>query len=105
MIPFTDGIYSVLEGITMKKICAITMVRNDNFFLKKWVEYYGNQLGRENLRVYFDGEDQAVPDFCAGVYTELKPRIPGMVVKAEKERLGFLSQKASSLMDSLVIFL
>lgn len=83
----------------MKKICAITMVRNDDFYLKKWVEYYGNQLGRENLRVYFDGEDQIVPDFCTGVYTELKPRISGMVVKAEKERLGFLSKKAASLME------
>ena len=81
----------------MKKICAITMVRNDEFYLRKWVEYYGAQLGRENLRVYFDGEDQHVPNFCDGVYTELKPRIPGMVVKAEKERLTFLSYQAARL--------
>ena len=82
----------------MKKICAITMVRNDEFYLRKWVEYYGAQLGRENLRIYFDGEDQRVPNFCEGVYTELKPRIPGMVVKAEKERLTFLSFQAARLM-------
>lgn len=82
----------------MKKICAITMVRNDEFYLRKWVEYYGAQLGRENLRIYFDGEDQRVPDFCEGVYTELKPRIPGMVVKSEKERLTFLSHQAARLM-------
>ena len=81
----------------MKKICAITMVRNDEFYLRKWVEYYGAQLGRENLRIYFDGEDQRVPDFCEGVYTELKPRIPGMVIKAEKERLTFLSFQAARL--------
>ena len=31
------------------------MLRNDNFFLKKWVEYYGAQLGRENLRIFFYG--------------------------------------------------
>ena len=83
----------------MKRICAITMVRNDEFYLRKWVEYYATQLGRENLRIYFDGEDQRVPDFCEGVYTELKPRIPGMVVKAEKERLTFLSQQAARLMQ------
>lgn len=83
----------------MKKICAITMVRNDEFYLRKWVEYYGAQLGRENLRIYFDGEDQTVPDFCEGVYTELKPRIPGLVVKAEKERLSFLSCQAARLMN------
>lgn len=82
----------------MKKICAITMVRNDEFYLRKWVEYYGAQLGRENLRIYFDGEDQQVPSFCNGIYTELKPRIPGMVVKSEKERLGFLSMHAARLM-------
>jgi hypothetical protein len=74
------------------------MVRNDEFYLRKWVEYYGTQLGRENLRIYFDGEDQRVPDFCNGVCTELKPRIPGMVVKAEKERLTFLSHQAARLM-------
>lgn len=83
----------------MKKICAITMVRNDEFYLRKWVGYYGAQLGRENLRIYFDGEDQKVPDFCEGVYTELKPRIPGMVVKSEKERLTFLSCRAAGLMN------
>lgn len=74
------------------------MVRNDEFYLRKWVAYYGVQLGRENLRVFFDGEDQQVPSFCDGVYTELKPRIPGMVVKSEKERLGFLSMQAARLM-------
>lgn len=81
-----------------KKICAITMVRNDEFYLRKWVEYYGAQLGHQNLRIFFDGEDQHVPDFCKGVYTELKPRIPGMVVKSEKERLSFLSHQAARLM-------
>ena len=33
----------------MKHIAALTMVRNDEFFLRKWVEYYGRELGRENL--------------------------------------------------------
>lgn len=83
----------------MKRICAITMVRNDEFYLRKWVEYYGAQLGRENLRIYFDGEDQQIPAFCEGIHAELKPRIPGMVVKSEKERLAFLSHRAAHLMN------
>lgn len=83
----------------MKKICVITMVRNDEFYLRKWVKYYGEQLGRENLRIYFDGEDQNIPDFCEGTHTELKPRIPGLVVKAEKERLSYLSAQAARLMN------
>ncbi len=82
----------------MKKICVITMVRNDEFNLAKWVEYYGRELGKENLYIYFDGTDQTVPDFCEGCMTELRPRNPGMVVKSEKIRLGFLSEKAAELM-------
>ena len=43
----------------MKKIAAITMVRNDDFYLRKWVQYYSRELGgRENLYVFFDGLDQ-----------------------------------------------
>lgn len=81
----------------MKKICAITMVRNDEFYLRKWVEYYGAQLGRENLRIYFDGEDQVVPDFCEGVYTELRPRVAGSVAKSDKGRINYLSSQAALL--------
>ena len=44
----------------MKKIAALTMVRNDDFYLRKWVEYYGAQLGRENLYIWFDGTDQTI---------------------------------------------
>ena len=50
----------------MKRIAALTMVRNDDFFLRKWVEYYGSELGKENLYIYYDGEDQPVADFCKG---------------------------------------
>ena len=81
------------------KICAITMVRNDEFYLRKWVEYYGNQLGKENLRVYFDGEDQKVPNFCEGVYTELRPRVLGNVAKSDKGRINYLSSRAALLFE------
>jgi hypothetical protein len=63
------------------------------------VEYYGNQLGKENLRVYFDGEDQQVPDFCEGVYTELRPRVAGNVAKSDKGRINFLSSRAALLFE------
>ena len=81
-----------------KKICALTMVRNDDFNLRKWVEYYGRELGRENLYIFFDGTDQVIPDFCEGCNAFLRPRNPGMVVKSEKIRLTFLSEKAAELM-------
>lgn len=80
-----------------KHIAAITMVRNDDFFLRKWVEYYGGQLGKENLYIYYDGEDQAVADICQGTNASLHPKIGNQVVAAEKERLRFLSEKAAEL--------
>ena len=86
-----------MERTDLKRICAITMVRNDCFFLKKWVEYYGGELGRENLFVYFDGIDQAVPDFCEGVHIEHVEKISMQVVASDRARIRFLSEKAVSL--------
>lgn len=80
----------------IKNIKAITMVRNDRF-LEKWVEYYGSRLGRDNLYVYFDGEDQEVPGFCEGVHTELVPKMQGNVVSTERQRARFISERAGRL--------
>lgn len=81
----------------MKRIAAITMVRNDEFYLRRWVEYYGRELGKENLYIFFDGTDQTIPDFCEGTTARLRERNPQHVVKAEKDRLGFLSEQAALL--------
>ena len=59
----------------MKKIAALTMVRNDDFYLRKWVEYYGAQLGKENLYIWFDGTDQAIAPFCEGTHARLHEKI------------------------------
>ncbi len=81
----------------LKKIAVLTMVRNDDFFLRKWVEYYGRELGKENLYIYYDGEDQVVADFCQGTNAYVHPKIGTQVVSAEKGRLRFLSDKAAEL--------
>lgn len=80
-----------------KNIAALTMVRNDDFFLQKWVEYYGRELGKENLYIYYDGEDQAIGDFCQGANAFLHPRIGSEVVAADKGRVKFHSEKATEL--------
>lgn len=80
-----------------KRIAAITMVRNGEFFLSRWVQYYGSLLGNENLYVYFDGTDQTVPDFAADCNTELVPRVAGNVREADKGRIAFISARASEL--------
>ncbi|MBR4187886.1 MAG: glycosyltransferase family 2 protein [Bacteroidaceae bacterium] len=81
----------------MKRIAALTMVRNDDFFLRKWVEYYGRELGKKNLYIYYDGEDQAVADICQGTNVSLHPKIGNHVIAAEKGRLRFLSERAAEL--------
>jgi len=82
---------------TLRKVAALTMVRNDTFFLQKWVEYYGGQLGRGNLFIFFDGEDQTVPDFCSGCNVRLCPHLLGSVVAMDKRRASFLSDEAEDL--------
>ena len=74
------------------------MVRDDEFFLRKWISYYGAQLGQENLYVLFDGEDQTVPDFCGKANTIIHKRVKGMVAKADKGRIDLISEKARELM-------
>ncbi|MEX0969168.1 MAG: glycosyltransferase family 2 protein [Paracoccaceae bacterium] len=49
------------------QIAAITTVRNDRLFLRKWIDYYGANFGRRNLFVIIDGHDQDVPAGCEGV--------------------------------------
>ncbi|MRR23626.1 glycosyltransferase family 2 protein, partial [bacterium] len=44
-----------------KKIGVISMVRNDQFFIPKWIDYYGSQFGHENLFLILDGHDQEYP--------------------------------------------
>ncbi len=82
----------------MKKIAALTMVRNDDFYLRKWVEYYGRELGKENLYIYFDGLDQHIAPFCDGTHAQAVEKIGHQVISAEKGRLKFLSEKAAALL-------
>lgn len=84
----------------MKRIAALTMARNDDFYLRKWVEYYGGQLGKENLYIYLDGLDQVVGDYCEGTHAQAVEKIGNQLVAAEKGRLKFLSEKASGLLAS-----
>jgi len=84
----------------MKKICAITMARNDEFFLNRWIQYYGAELGEENLYIYLDGVDQPAPEHAGKTNVIHRERIVEHVVAAEKRRLGFLSDIAADLLKT-----
>ena len=81
----------------MKKICAITMARNDEFFLNKWIEYYGAQFGEENLYVFLDGEDQELPAKAGRANIEKCSKVFRVVAKDDKRRIEFISSEAREL--------
>lgn len=89
----------------MKKVCAITMARNDEFFLSRWIEYYGNELGEENLYIYLDGVDQPVPEHAGKANVIHTERVVEHVVAAEKRRLTFLSDIAAKLLTTYDIII
>ncbi|MHA7874486.1 glycosyltransferase family protein [Roseivivax sp.] len=45
---------------------ALTMVRDDTFFLDKWLRYYGGLFGRENCYVVNHGRGAEVAEMAAG---------------------------------------
>lgn len=80
----------------MKKIAVISTVRNGGIFLPKWIDYYGQQFGQENLYVTLDGEDEPRPEGTAVNFITIPhrplPRVPG-----EKRRAAYLSAQARLL--------
>ena len=50
----------------MHTVAAVTMVRDDAFFLKAWLRHYGEMFGRENCYVVNHGRGQEVSDLAQG---------------------------------------
>ena len=73
------------------------MARNDDFFLNRWVKYYGKQFGEENLYIYLDGLDQKSPAEAGKANVKIVEKQGIKVVDAEKRRLDFLSDRATEL--------
>ncbi|GKY86824.1 glycosyltransferase family 2 protein [Sinisalibacter aestuarii] len=49
-----------------KLACAITMVKDDYFFLERWIGYYGALFGRDSLYVVSHGGDPKVAEIAQG---------------------------------------
>ena len=81
----------------MKRIAAITMVRGDAFFLRKWTAWYGGQLGEENLYILLDGRDEPLPDWCPKAHVIPCDRVAGQVARADKGRIDRISDEAAKL--------
>ena len=85
----------------MKRIAAITSVRNDTMFLERWIAHYGAAFGPENLHVIIDGMDQPVPATETGVNIIRVEYVPRSVVAGDKERARRASTLAKELLQSV----
>ncbi len=81
------------------RIAAITMARNDEFFVNRWVQYYGRELGVEHLYLYLDGLEQKIPHGAVGcICTHWEHRDLSRSA-GDKYRIGLLSDLAKRLFD------
>jgi hypothetical protein len=80
----------------MDKIAIISMVRNDDMFIQKWISYYGKHFGENNLFLILDGMDQIKPKNhninCLQVPHKKLSRSQG-----DKNRVQIVSSLAKSL--------
>lgn len=80
-----------------KRIAAITMARNDEFFLNRWIKYYGGQIGTENLYIYLDGLDQKTPSDAGDANITKLPHTDMSRSAGDKYRIKLLSELAQKL--------
>lgn len=73
------------------------MVRNDRFFIPKWMEYYGAQLGLENLYLILDGHDQAFPEGHETINAIRIPRQKLNRASGDKNRIKVISNFVKAL--------
>ena len=83
-----------------KTICALTTLRNDRFFLPKWIAHYGAALGPENLFVFLDGHDQPVPPTGTGGANVIRlPHRPAPRAEGDRRRARVMSGVARGLFE------
>lgn len=88
------------SGLPTKRIAAITMARNDEFFLTRWIEYYGAQFGPENLYIYLDGTDQKIPKNAGATHIEKLPHTDLSRAAGDKYRIGLMNDLARKLLET-----
>ena len=80
-----------------KNIAVISMVRNDDFFIPKWVDYYHKQFGAENLYLILDGHDQPLPEAHGSINVIRVPHRKLSRAQGDRNRARLVSFFARSL--------
>ena len=88
-----------------KRIAAITMARDDDFFLSQWIAYYGKQIGTENLYILLDGTDQNIPENAGNAHITKLEHIPMSRSAGDKYRINKLSKLAHELLKTYDIII
>lgn len=75
---------------------AVTMVWNDAWFLRRWLDYFSRHLGRENLYVFAHGGEPEILALCQGTNVSILPR-DQITVDFDHDRWALLSHVTSGL--------
>ena len=86
-----------MTSSTIMRVAVISMMRNDNFFVTKWISYYGAQFGAENLFLILDGHDQPLPQGHERINVLRIPHIALNRAKGDKNRSKLVSNLAKAL--------
>ena len=76
------------------------MARDDEFFLSRWIAYYGKNLGTENLYIILDGTDQKIPENSGNAHIFKFEHIPMSRSNGDKYRISKLSELAHELLKN-----
>lgn len=87
-----------------RRVAAWTMVRDDDYFLKLWVDYYSQFIPRSQLFILVDGEDSTLPDGIDGCQVIVFPKST-MEKGWDQKRWNFLSHFSSSLVTRFDVVL
>jgi hypothetical protein len=77
--------------------CALTQIRHESFFLRKWIEYYSAIVGRENLFVVIDGDDWEPDVDLTGINVEVLLDAPRRRIKNDQFMANQMSGRANKL--------
>lgn len=83
----------------IKHIAVVTMARNDDFFLSRWIAYYGKIFETRNLYILLDGMDQNIPENSGDAHIVKVDHIPMSRAAGDKYRIDKISDLARRLLQ------
>lgn len=90
-------IHKKMASYKQVKIAVISMLRNDHFFVRKWIQYYGEQFGHENLFIILDGQDQPLPENHQHINVIKVPHVKMNRAGGDRNRSDLVSYIAKGL--------